>query len=64
MYYNALWIKVIGKAAIIGAYLLVPLLDLLHVALFTETSHGDEPDGYMEAMAICASRNPNMSIFL
>jgi hypothetical protein len=39
-----------------SAYLLVLLLDLLHVTLFTETGNGDKPDGYVEAMAICASK--------
>ena len=39
------------------AYLFVLLLDLFHVTLFTETGDGNKPDGYVEAMAICASKS-------
>jgi hypothetical protein len=63
--FNVLRIQITRKARSFDhwAYLLVLLLDLLHVTLFTKAGNGDKPDGYVEAMAICAAK-PNISIFL
>jgi hypothetical protein len=50
-------VKIFTKKRLGRAYRFMLLLDLLHVALAVEPRYGDEPDGYMKAMTICAAES-------